>query len=202
MYYLADMLEKQGRNVITISPGFQTAPECVNKEVLYEPVYLGGDAGGGDEEGNEQKCSEEGKEKKKWIFLPGKVKRAIYMFMATADYFLYGEPSSFQGIFYKKWLKNYEEAILGCILHKGIKKVIISGPSFALFSVAEKIKKKDGSIKIIFDYRDPWFLWKKKKNLAYLKEKKYLKNADRIVCFSTHHPNNHCIPLPFYCFLF
>ncbi len=29
MYYLADMLERQGRNVITISPGFQTAPECV-----------------------------------------------------------------------------------------------------------------------------------------------------------------------------
>ncbi len=186
MYYLADMLEKQGRNVITISPGFQMAPECVNKEVLYEPVYLGGDAGGGDEEGNGQKCSEGEKEKKrkKWIFLPSKIKRAIYMFMAAADYFLYGEPSSFQGIFYKKWLKNYEEAILGCILHKGIKKVIISGPSFALFSVAEKIKKKDGSIKIIFDYRDPWFLWKKKKNLAYLKEKKYLKNADCIVCFS------------------
>ena len=69
MYYLADMLEKQGRNVITISPGFQMAPECVNKEVLYEPVYLGGDAGGGDEEGNGQKCSEGEKEKKRKTFV-------------------------------------------------------------------------------------------------------------------------------------
>lgn len=181
MYYLANMLEKQGKSVITVSPGFETALECENKEVLYCPVYLGGNDERENKKGEENDPRK--KEKKANSFLK-KAKTSIYMFLVAVDYFIYSEPSSFQGIFYEKWLKDYEKAIWECIVQKEIKKIIISGPSFSLFSIAKKIKKKNGNIKIIFDYRDPWFLWKKRKNLAYLKEKRYLKYADCIVCFS------------------
>lgn len=175
MYYLGNMLEKYGENVITVSPRFRTALECENKEVLYRPVYLGGITGSGENDEGRKKYIK-GKERKGASCIR-RIKKLLYMFWVQADYFIYSEPSSFQGKFYKNWLRDYDGAIWECINKNEIKRIIISGPSFALFSIAKKIKKRDENIKIIFDYRDPWHLWKKQKNLAYLKEKRYLRYA-------------------------
>ena len=64
------------------------------------------------------------------------------------------------------------------------KVVIISAPSFVLFRFAQKIKKSKADVSVVFDYRDPWFLWNQKKNFAYISEKHYLKYADAIIGFT------------------
>ena len=189
MYYLANMLEEWGANVTTLAPGFADAVACKNKKILYRSIYLGEVFGERKESGHKKHLAEERKNKK---LILKKIKRIIYSILVTMDYFVYSEPSSFQGRFYKKWLKEHDREIKECIDTNKIEKIIISGPSFALFSIAKKIKKNDADIRIIFDYRDPWYLWKKQKNLAYLKEKKFLKYADCVVCFSEAFRNDMC----------
>lgn len=177
MYYLANTLSESDKNVVTISPKYKEAEEYKEKEISYKPIYLGGEIT------NEKK---ETNIIKKIVFRL--LKHVIYMI----DYFLYSEPSRFSGVFHKRWIRQNEEEIWDIIYRYEIGKVIISGPSFSLFSLAPKIKKRNKNIKVILDYRDPWHLWKQKKNWAYYKERKYLEYADSVICFSESFQRDMC----------
>lgn len=90
----------------------------------------------------------------------------------------------FEGKKHSAWIKEYTKEIFKCIGERKIDIIIISAPSFALFEMAGKIKREFPNVKIVFDYRDPWYLWNGRKNIALIKEKMYLLHADKIVCFS------------------
>jgi glycosyltransferase involved in cell wall biosynthesis len=97
---------------------------------------------------------------------------------------LFNEPNPGMGILGYIWVENVKQEVKDIIRDKKIKKVIISGPHFSLFKVAEFIKQQSNDVKVILDYRDPWNLWNNAKGFSYMKEKKYLHIADRIVVFS------------------
>jgi glycosyltransferase involved in cell wall biosynthesis len=58
--------------------------------------------------------------------------------------------------------------------------IIISCPPFASLAVINKIKKSYPRVRIIIDYRDPWNLWNNARGLSFVREKKYIKLADKI----------------------
>jgi len=89
------------------------------------------------------------------------------------------------------WERQAKQLILSQISQNNTKTVIISGPYFGTFKLAERIRKKHKNIKIILDYRDPWNLLKKRSSkLTLTKEKKYLNLADKIVMFSDMFKND------------
>lgn len=177
MYYLANELAKSGKKVFVISPKHKEAEKYKEKKVLYKAIFLG----------------DEIIDKKNRNSI---IKRVVFYLLKhvlyAVDYFLYSEPSRFSGATYKRWARRHEEEILDNICKYSIGEVIISGPSFSLFSIIPQIKKRNKNIKVILDYRDPWHLWKWKKNIAYYKEKRYLKYADVIVCFSEPFQEDMC----------
>ena len=83
----------------------------------------------------------------------------------------------------RRWVRKYKRQICEFICNNDIDIVIISAPSFSLFSLCKAIKKYRYNIKLVFDYRDPWYLWKGN-NFSCFSEKKYLKRADAMVGFS------------------
>lgn len=82
------------------------------------------------------------------------------------------------------WCISSRKKISEFIQEHGITKVIISGPSFVLFSLAGMLKKDSGDLKVILDYRDPWNLWNGKAGISKYMENRYQKHSDCIVCFS------------------
>ena len=97
---------------------------------------------------------------------------------------IYNEPDCLEGIYKQFWMAKYRKNIVELIEKYKITTVLISVPAFACLKLGKIIKKKYGNIKLIYDYRDPWHLWNMKKNIAYCKEKRYLKYADKIIGFS------------------
>lgn len=211
MYYLANYLADNGKKVVTVSPAMGIAEEFADKTVKYKAYYLDGIFGKRESEEDEavekesvekeatgealeKEQSGDRRESRKYgiIKKTGKrIKKQIYLGLVRVDKYLYNEPSAFEGYKYKRWIKQNRCKILEIINQEKIDKVIISGPSFSLFAIAEEIKKNT-AVKVIFDYRDPWHLWNCKKNRAYYKEKRYLKYADTIVCFSDRYKEDFC----------
>lgn len=80
-------------------------------------------------------------------------------------------------LFIKKALNDIEHILK----ENNIKKVIISAPPFTLFELAEILRKRDPSIKIILDYRDPWNLWSEGSIISNGLERRYLHLADKVI---------------------
>lgn len=99
------------------------------------------------------------------------------------DRFLFNEPTTLGGAISNKWIRENIKDILFYIGDNKIDTVIISAPAFGMFSAARYIKHLyKNRVNLIFDYRDPWNLWRKESIYSFKKEKYYLQFADEIVC--------------------
>lgn len=112
---------------------------------------------------------------------PGLIRRLSSLFVYKLDKVLFNEPNKGMGIYSAFWVKKSLRTILNHIAENKIDTVILSGPPFTVFMLARKIKKLSRSVKIIFDYRDPWNLWNNKKYLSSFVERFYLKYSDLVV---------------------
>ncbi len=173
MYYLANYLEENGWHVVTVARGYGAGKE-VEKKQLYKSVFLG----------EAKKNNDLGRKE----VSTGKVivDEARHIVAKFANYFcnfLFGESIFVECVEKTGWVRNNRERIVEIIAEEEIDIVIISGPSFRLFSLGNYIKEKYPNIKLVYDYRDPWYLWKQN-NLSYLQEKRLIKRADHIVAFS------------------
>ena len=97
----------------------------------------------------------------------------------SAYRFLYSEPNLFYGRISLNWTKSIETAVINHINKQNIDIVILSGPTFGPFHLAEAIKAT--GVKLVLDYRDPWTSWYEKPTLAYAYEKKAIKKADLVI---------------------
>lgn len=175
MYYLSNYLSQHGWEVYTVSPGFGESSGNSEREKYYKSCFLGVYKSAGipqKEQDNKRKS------------IGQSVRNlAAGVLMPMIDW-VYNEPDSLQGIYKQLWVWKYEKKIYQLIDERKVGTVIISVPAFILVKLAKGIHKKFPDIKIIYDYRDSWHLWNRKKNLAYYREKKYLSYADQVIGFS------------------
>ena len=93
----------------------------------------------------------------------------------------YNEINPSQGILGMLFLKDAKADIREIIRAHNIKKAIISGPPFSLFSITKFLKTNFKDFKVILDYRDPWNLWEQGSFISFYKEKANLHLADQVV---------------------
>lgn len=93
--------------------------------------------------------------------------------------FAYSEPNLFRGKESKNWAEQNKQFIKDYIVREGIDCVIISGPPFGMFYLADEIKEI--GVKLVLDYRDPWNLWYEKYSLAEKHEKRAVESADFVI---------------------
>lgn len=118
-----------------------------------------------------------------WLRRKVKGNARILNLFNNIDAYFNNEPTFLSGVISKEWVKEYEQLIMDFIIANRINNVIISVPAFHILSIGERLKKRCGEkINLIYDYRDPWNMWKKTSITCFLTEKKYLKVADKIVC--------------------
>lgn len=79
------------------------------------------------------------------------------------------------------WSLAARKAVDEIIIKKAIDVVIISAPCFSTFSLINPIKNKFKKVKVILDYRDPWYLFNLQRGMAKLLEKKYIRRSDKVV---------------------
>ena len=114
----------------------------------------------------------------------------LFTFLNKMDKKIYNEPSFLSGSISRSWIKSTKDTIIQYMQDNEIKNVIISAPPFGMFSVAKDIKTTLANCNIIFDYRDPWNLWKNNGFFPRMIERKYLKYADSIVCTNVNLAND------------
>ena len=103
--------------------------------------------------------------------------------IVTIDKFLYNEPTTLGGAISSAWVSENIEKIIIYIKRNNINVVIISVPAFGMLSAGKLIKQAFGNrVKLIYDYRDPWNLWKNVGRYCFTREKRALSFADEIVC--------------------
>lgn len=184
MYYLAEYLSKKNHKVTVLSC-YKNKFNTYGKNITFNNVSLRikGEILRGI---IEEKRNDNGLENKK---ISGfNIKRLIkksgilYSVAKKIDSFFYGDPSIFLGFFSSRWAKSVRKKVIGLIDNFAYENVVISGPPFGSFGLAKHIRNYNKDIRIILDYRDPWYHWKEKVNFAYFKEKKALKYADFITC--------------------
>lgn len=176
MYYLANYLSLRGWDVYTVAPGFEGNRKSDQREKKYVSYFLGGYKSTAVIQGEENQRSRGSIYKN----IRGLAARLL---IPMIDWF-YNEPDSLQGIYKQLWIWKYQKEIDRLIQRLKVGTVIVSVPAFVLVKLGKRIRKKFPGIKIVYDYRDAWHLWNKKRNLAYFREKKYLFYADRVVGFS------------------
>lgn len=175
MYYLANHLAQKGWQVFTVSPGHIREGGKEQKEKYYTAVFMGHKT---------LSCSPQSKKKNKTIRNAAKVRGLAFKLAEPAVQWFYNEPNCYEGIRKQLWMLKYQKAVYELIEKKNIRNVIISIPAFVLMKFGPEIKKRFPQVRVIYDYRDPWFLWNKKRGPAHRREKKYLSYADRIVGFT------------------
>lgn len=79
------------------------------------------------------------------------------------------------------WSLAARKAVDEIIIKKATDVVIISAPSFSVFSLVNPIKNKFKKVKVILDYRDPWHLFNLQRGMSKLLEKKYIRRSDKVV---------------------
>lgn len=177
MYYLANYLAEWGRQITVISPSYDADKKNMEiRQKKYKNLYLGSPikkAKGSRTSGPQRQT---GKLKT--------VKRHISNLLNKCGEWFYGEPDFIE--IYKKnmWIRKNRNEICRYINKEGAQTVIISMPGFTFMQLGKQIKKACGDIRIFYDYRDPWYLWKHKKNPAYYRERRYLGFADKVIGFS------------------
>lgn len=112
-----------------------------------------------------------------------KSNRFLLEFLSCIDNYFYNEPTYMAGVVSLRWIKENTDIILQTIRTNSIKNIIISVPAFHMMAIGGKIKKAYGNaVNIIYDYRDPWNLWKQQSKYCLRKEQRYLRAADIVVC--------------------
>jgi glycosyltransferase involved in cell wall biosynthesis len=98
----------------------------------------------------------------------------------SIENFIFNENTPGLGIIGYLFTRVARNCVKKTLKEHSIKYVIISAPPFSLFGFAPFIKKHFPDIRVIFDYRDPWNAIDSP-YISTLKEKKYLKYADKVV---------------------
>lgn len=167
MFFLADFLSKKGHD-ITVIASKKINNGYFGKSLIFKAKYYGDEV-----------------ERKESNMVPkssfhSKIKSSIRTIVEKLIDFYYNEPSNIMALRANIWLKKYKKDIIEQV-KAGVDTVIISGPPFILFSFVSELKKSNPNVNVIVDYRDPWGLWNLKRSYAYIREKKILLNADKIV---------------------
>ena len=172
MYYLANYLTKNGCEVLTISPWFDDKG-TEERLQLYKSFFLG----------EKSKVVKSDKMVNSKENLARRIRHKLAQIANFLSEKITGETPFVEVLKKRRWIRKYKRQICEFICNNDIDIVIISAPSFSLLSLCKAIKKYRYNIKLVFDYRDPWYLWKGN-NFSYFSEKKYLKRADAMVGFS------------------
>ena len=169
MYYLSEFLLDKGYSIEMFSSSknrYGNFGKKINFGINYFPP---------------EKESVEISETKSVNEKAGKIKTVLKKAGKKFDKFYFNDPFPGMGLLGYFWLRNFKKDIVKKVLESGAKKVIISSPPFSILKIANDIKKADSTIKVIFDFRDPWNTWNDNKGIPHLREKKILKAADKIV---------------------
>lgn len=177
MYYLACFLSEHGWKVSTISPGTKSPKKAEDRPVKYTPCFFGSRP-----DPEEPKDQQSGQ-------TAGNMS-AISLFQTVSApltplvKWFYNEPDCYEGLSKDLWILRYQKKILGWIADNRVDLVLVSGPAFTLFRMGKAVKRKFPFLPVLYDYRDPWYLWNLHKGFAYRRERDYLKYADGIAGFS------------------
>lgn len=174
MYYLANHLAQKGWQVFTVSPGYIRKHGDEKREKYYTDVFLGHKQpaqGSPAKEPGRDSCFQ-------------KIRSRLFRLSEPVLRWIYNEPNCYEGISKQLWRIKYQNDVYRLIEKEGIQNVLVSIPAFTLMKFGVQIKKRFPDVCMTYDYRDPWYLWNKKKNFAYCRERKYLRSADKIVGFS------------------
>lgn len=183
MFYLANYLAEQGYRITVISPSYETKrKEWDIREQKYTNIYLG----------NIKRITPHGQMRTvpKPDNVLKKTKRLISSIANRFGEWYYGEQDITEIYRKNNWIRKYSNRICQIVSEENADKVIISMPSFTFIKLGRMIRNKCGNMKLIYDYRDPWYLWKRKRNPAYYREKFYLRYADCIIGFSERFCND------------
>lgn len=171
MYYLANFLSKQGWDVCTLSPAYKEAGQ--HRPQYYKSLFLGNIA-----------CSPVSRSDCRKHRMITCIYDIIVNFLLALLNRFYNEPNCVEGIRKYIWIQKYKKDILELIRTNRIDKLLISVPSFSLMGLGSYVRRKLPDTILIYDYRDPWFLWNRRKGIPYFKEKKALSCANLVVGFS------------------
>lgn len=189
MYYLAECLTKDGYDVTVFhcksstnnSYGkkihFKIKSLEVNNRFLKRFLDSRNLVRKENKEESENKCTNMLKAFRKFV----KQNVFLYKAMNALDSYLYNEPVFLNGLITLVWVKEHVREITEYIHRNHIKTVIISVPAFHLLSIGKYVKN-NCDVRLIYDYRDPWNLWKRTSKKSFRDEKKYISYADKIVC--------------------
>lgn len=177
VYHYAKLMKQNGLNVSIIC---RNSTNKCNGTELVEGIEVCG-IGGTSTVSNEKtegskKNTDSLREKLKKIDRNVKVVSNVVRGISR---FVYSEPNVLSGYGSKKWAESVNGEILSQIRDKKIDAVILSGPSFGSFYLADKIKQT--GVKLILDYRDPWTCWYEKYSLAESAERKAVQLADLVI---------------------
>lgn len=112
-----------------------------------------------------------------------KTYKGLMNFLLKVDAFFYNEPTFLAGPISLNWIKTNYNQIREYIEKEKISTVIVSVPAFNLLRIGELLKRDfKNRICLIYDYRDPWNMWKRTSIGCFNREKRYLKYADKVVC--------------------
>jgi len=182
MYFLADFLVRKGIDTSVFSCEKKTINDYGNKinfkqyqlkinNRFYKKIIDSKSSTNFDKDNSSKN------KLKKFI----KSNKLLFQLLRKIDRKIFNEPSFLAGVLSRSWVKSYYSEINTYIQKNNISTVIISGPPFGMFLIGKKIKLKH-SVRVIYDYRDPWNLWYQKSMCGRIYERNYLKYSDTIVC--------------------
>ena len=173
MYYLANSLSQSGWKVYTLSPAYRSSGQ--SRPQYYKCFFLGNTA---------RSPSPDHKANQREPGMLADIHDITVNFLIAFLNLLYNEPNCVEGIKKHLWMIKHKKEILDLISKNGISRILISVPSFSLMSLGPFIRRKLPGTVLIYDYRDPWFLWNRHKGIPYYKERKALSCADLVIGFS------------------
>jgi glycosyltransferase involved in cell wall biosynthesis len=173
MYFLSESLIGKGYKVWIMSSRYTDNKNYYGQSINFEQILIDHPLNY-----NKSHSIETSTSAKKNIFYY--LKKIAKNIIHKIDRALFNEPNPGMGILSYMWAQYALEQLKNTITINDIDKIIISGPPFTLFLLAQKLKRSFKSMKIIVDYRDPWNLWNNRRFPSLFFEKKYLKYADLV----------------------
>ncbi len=111
--------------------------------------------------------------------VPALLSRFLYGIAVRIDRCFFNEPGLFAGTIGYLWRRELRVDRRFLQLINDADTIVISAPPFSLFGLAKDFSKFN--CQIIFDYRDPWNLWKQGNLVTSLFERSLLKLASNVV---------------------